>query len=298
MPGGQQHAQRVARLGQHRLAVDEVGVALLLREPFLEVGLHRLVHAAVRGRTPRRGTRRSDRRAACRRVRAARWRATPAGPVVVAHVARRLLQVRGQPSPLQRLGQQLRGLLAREVHAAELGHRVVAVLDEDVLVEARGAFTADGGRRRGPQRRVSSANSSRNRRRSDFVVREYRANSAPFTASGRFTSAKTGPSRFVKCRSSMARSSGENSSVANVSVMVRGYPRTQTSPPPPGKIVTTEPASTVVPAAGSWPMMRARRSGSPGPTAAGRPPRPRARRPSGPCARRPSTGTRSRRRAR
>ena len=150
---GQQHAQRVARLGQHRLAIHEVGVALLLREPFLEVGLHRLVHAAVGGEhlVEERDVAIGERRAGEFGRHGGPPRA--AGPVVVAHVARRLLQVGGQASPLQRLGQQLRGLLTRQVHAAQLGHRVVAVLDEHVLVEASGAFTADGGRRRGPQRR-------------------------------------------------------------------------------------------------------------------------------------------------
>ena len=69
---------------------------------------------------------------------------------------------------------------------------------------------------------TSSANSSRNSRRSDFVVREYRANIAPLTASGRFVSAKTGPSRFVKCGSSSARSSWVNSSPTYVSVMATG----------------------------------------------------------------------------
>src|SRR5918996_5362947 len=62
---------------------------------------------------------------------------------------------------------------------------------------------------------TSSANSSRNKRRSDFVVLEYRAKSAPFTTSGRFTRANTGPSRFVKCGSRRARSSGVNASWTN-----------------------------------------------------------------------------------
>src|SRR5262249_21542732 len=52
-----------------------------------------------------------------------------------------------------------------------------------------------------------SRNSSRNSRRSDLAEREYRAKSAPFTTSGRLTSAKTGPSRFVKYGPRTRRSS-------------------------------------------------------------------------------------------
>src|SRR5205814_1047461 len=55
-------------------------------------------------------------------------------------------------------------------------------------------------------------NSSRNSRRSDFGEREYRANRAPFTTSGRSTRANTGPSRLVKCGARMARSSSVKSS--------------------------------------------------------------------------------------
>ena len=45
-------------------------------------------------------------------------------------------------------------------------------------------------------------------------MREYRANSAPFTTSGRFVNANTGPSRFVKWRSRVRRSSAVNVSGA------------------------------------------------------------------------------------
>ena len=44
-------------------------------------------------------------------------------------------------------------------------------------------------------------------------MREYRANIAPFTASGRFVSANTGPSRFETNGSRVARSCGVNGSV-------------------------------------------------------------------------------------
>ena len=59
---------------------------------------------------------------------------------------------------------------------------------------------------------MSCANSSRKRRRSDFVVREYRAKSAPLTASGMFVSAKTGPSRLEKNGASVDRSVSVNAS--------------------------------------------------------------------------------------
>ena len=67
---------------------------------------------------------------------------------------------------------------------------------------------------RSPVRSRSPTNSSRNRRRRLLSEREYRANSAPFTTSGRFVSAKTGPSRFVKYGRSVAASSSVNVSGA------------------------------------------------------------------------------------
>ena len=68
-----------------------------------------------------------------------------AQPLVVGDVAGRLLEVGGQAAPLEHLGQQVRRLLAGQVDAAELGHRVVAVLDEHPLVELLGPARADGG---------------------------------------------------------------------------------------------------------------------------------------------------------
>ena len=55
--------------------------------------------------------------------------------------------------------------------------------------------------------RISGANSSRKSRRNDFADREYRANSAPLTVSGRLVSAKTCLSLLVKYGASFARSS-------------------------------------------------------------------------------------------
>src|SRR6185436_11722863 len=61
-----------------------------------------------------------------------------AGAIVVRNVARRLLEIGHEASPLEYLGQEVRGALAGQVHAAELGHRVVAVLDEHSLVKLLG----------------------------------------------------------------------------------------------------------------------------------------------------------------
>ena len=48
-------------------------------------------------------------------------------------------------APLEDLREQVRRLLAREVHAAELRDGVVAVLEEHPVVELLGALQADGG---------------------------------------------------------------------------------------------------------------------------------------------------------
>src|SRR3954453_21086140 len=57
-----------------------------------------------------------------------------------------------------------------------------------------------------------SANSSRNNRRSDLSEREYLANSAPLTVSGRLVSAKICPSSELKYGARRSRSSAVNSS--------------------------------------------------------------------------------------
>ena len=54
---------------------------------------------------------------------------------VVGDVARGLLEVGGQPAALEQLGHHVRHVLAGDVRAAELGHGVVAVAEEDALVE-------------------------------------------------------------------------------------------------------------------------------------------------------------------
>ena len=64
---------------------------------------------------------------------------------VVGDVARALLEVAHQAAPLEHLGEDVRCLLARQVHTTELRHRVVAVLEEHLLVELLGTLQTDGG---------------------------------------------------------------------------------------------------------------------------------------------------------
>ena len=144
--GRQQATQSVERLGPHRLAPDEVGVlgrpGVLGREPGLQqreqigIGVEEPVHVAhVAG--------------AERGLQDLRGPEVPVATVrqaaVVGHVAGRLLHVGHEPAPLEDLGQQVGGLLAGQVHAAELGNGVVAVLEEHPVVELLGPGQAHGG---------------------------------------------------------------------------------------------------------------------------------------------------------
>jgi hypothetical protein len=144
--GGGQHASHgIEGLGPDGLAVHEVGVGLVLRELVpvevghqrdeLGVGVEEPVHVAdVAQAQP--GPQHL-------RVPVVAVAAAQAG--VVGDVPGRLLQVGHEPAPLEDLGQQVGGLLAGQVHPAELGHRVVAVLEEHPVVELLGPPQADGG---------------------------------------------------------------------------------------------------------------------------------------------------------
>jgi hypothetical protein len=142
-PGRQQHPERVARLRGDRRAIEEVGVVRVLGEALGEQVEQGLEHPPVRLERPR-GVRlvRLTGGAALDLGRR-RQPPVPAGPVVVAHVAGRLLEVRGQAAPFDRLGEQLRGLLAREVHAAELRDRIVAELEEHPIEQLLGLVDLD-----------------------------------------------------------------------------------------------------------------------------------------------------------
>ena len=69
----------------------------------------------------------------------------PAEAGVVGDVAGALLEVAHQATPLEHLRQHVRGLLAGDVHAGQLGHGIVAVLDEHLLVQVFGPLEADRG---------------------------------------------------------------------------------------------------------------------------------------------------------
>ena len=63
--------------------------------------------------------------------------ATAGQRLVVGDVAGRLLEVGGEATALQQLGEDVGDPLAGDVGAADLGDRVVAVADEDALVQLR-----------------------------------------------------------------------------------------------------------------------------------------------------------------
>ena len=70
--------------------------------------------------------------------------AVPAGQsCVVRDVTRALFEITRQPTPLEDLGENVGGLLAGEMHATQLSDRVVAVLEEDLLIELFGSLQAD-----------------------------------------------------------------------------------------------------------------------------------------------------------
>ena len=170
---GQDAAHRVARLGLDRLLVDEVGVARVLRVAVARPLHHRRQQIAVR----------VEQRVHLADVARAEPRLAQLGVAVVAvataearvvrDVARRLLEVGHEPAPLEHLREQVRRLLAREVHATELGDGVVAVFEEHAVVELlRPPQPTLASTVRSPLRSRSATNSSRNRRRRLLSERE------------------------------------------------------------------------------------------------------------------------------
>ena len=148
--GGQQAAQRVERLRPRRLAVDEVAVPRLLGKALGHPGLHHRQQLAVRVEDP---IHLAHVASTVRRVEQFRGAVVAVlavvEPLVVRDVARRLLQVRHEATPLEHLRQHVGGLLARQVDAAQLGDGIVAVLDEHPLVELLRSGQPDGGVDRG-----------------------------------------------------------------------------------------------------------------------------------------------------
>ena len=170
---------RIAR----RLWVPAFEIRLHHRDPF-GVALEAVVHRPAR----------SGRATLPLRLRRHVVTPPPVEPIGVGDIAGRLFEVRHQAPPFEDLGQNVRDVFAGDVRAAELRDRVVAVLAEDAGVELfctrHAASPPELTALLTPGSATLSANSSRNSRRSDFAEREYRANSAPFTVSGRLVSAK------------------------------------------------------------------------------------------------------------
>ena len=133
--GGQQPAQQVERLGADRAPPGRLG--LLAARPALgRPGLDRLKAARVdREQLVHRGA-----ELGAELVVAVVAVAAAGHRLVVGDVAGRLLEVGGEAAALQDLGEDVGDPLAGDVGAADLGDRVVAVAEEDALVEARGAL--------------------------------------------------------------------------------------------------------------------------------------------------------------
>ena len=143
--GRQQAAQRVERLGADGPAVASLRVLRSRRLPLAVMPLHRLDPARIRFEGP---VENADVRLPQRRVLdLARDDVLPPAvrPVRVRHVPGRLLQIGHQPAPFEHLGQDVGDPLAGDVRAAELRHRVVAVLVEHPRIERLGAVEAGGG---------------------------------------------------------------------------------------------------------------------------------------------------------
>ena len=137
--GGRQHAaDGVEGLSGYRLPVYEIGVRRRLGDAVTEVLVHvpdqvgvdveKTIHVGDVASPQRRG---QDLGIPVVAV-------PPTETGVIGDVPGGLLEVRHQASPFQDLGQQIGGLLTGQVHAPELGHAVVAVLEEDLVVELFG----------------------------------------------------------------------------------------------------------------------------------------------------------------
>ena len=139
----QKAAQVVVGAGADGGAVHGVGVGLGLRVPGPVVLFEYVHQPGVHGEevVESLAVRRLCRRAAdLRRDQIAESAAE--GPVE-AQISGALLQIGSQPAALEDLGQQVRGLFAGQVRAAELGHGVVAELGEHLLVQGLGPGHAD-----------------------------------------------------------------------------------------------------------------------------------------------------------
>ena len=210
----QQPAQRVERLGANRRAIHAVRIRRRLRDSARS-------NQRAHRRDPPRVVSNAASSVATYRSRSAPvelggHEVAPAAVRVVGvrDVARGLLEVRHQAAALEHLGQDVRRVLARHVHAAELRDRVVAVLVEHPLVQPLGARSLPtSARRRRPRGRATSSEElveeqPPQRLRRPRVAREQRA----LDRLRQVDSAKTGESRFVKYGASRRRSTSVNCS--------------------------------------------------------------------------------------
>jgi len=143
------------------------------------VGLEGLVEGlhVAGGRDARRAPRGRDTSRTARAVR-------------VRDVARGLLEIGHEPSPLEHLGQDIGRALAGDVHTAQLGHRVIAVLREHALVELFGARGPHGpGAGAGLETLAQELVEEKAAERLGGAG--VAAKRAPLTTSGRLTRAKT-----------------------------------------------------------------------------------------------------------
>ena len=201
--GRQQAAQRVERLGADHRAVHGVGIVRRLADTSRGSALPSPGSSARRSRTRGRASRRNASRSG-EPVELRRHVIFPAAvrPIGVRHVARRLLEVGHQASPLEHLGQDVGDAFAGDVRAAELRDRVVAVLVEHARVELVGALGADAGARtappawRGGRSRRGTRRGTAGAAISPIASSARTARPSPFRAD--CVSAKTGRSVLVK----------------------------------------------------------------------------------------------------
>ncbi len=138
--GGQQPAQQIERLRLHGAAARGLRLAGRARERLVDPRGHtrERLRVGAEQRVHRRLVLRAECRVAVVAVAAAGHRR------VVGDVARGLLEVGGESRSLELLGEDVRHPLAGDVRAAELGHRVVSVADEDPLVQLGRALALAG----------------------------------------------------------------------------------------------------------------------------------------------------------
>ena len=141
----QDAAHGVERLGSRRLAEHEVAVVGVTGDRGPHVVGDGAEHEAVGVEQPVHVAHVAGPEAAGQHGGISEVAVPPAEPDVVGDVARALLEVAHQPTPLEHLGEDVGRLLAGQVDAAELGDGVVAVLHEHLLVEVLGPPYADRG---------------------------------------------------------------------------------------------------------------------------------------------------------